>query len=108
MSNSRRRGPVPNAIRLSLDTRGKSSTFDPSRFGEIEISADLRAKMLNFELSRASKSHSVGEHGAHRGERALHRRLPRRQPWLLRALPWIGGLLALMALAAVAVWAATS
>lgn len=107
MSNSRQRGPFPNAIRLSLDTRGKSSTFDPSRFGEIEISADLRAKMLSFELSRASKSRCVGGHGVDGRHRALQRKRPPRHSGLRRALPWVGGFLVLIVLAAAAVWAAT-
>lgn len=46
MTHSQKRRAAPNAIRLSLEPKREASTFDPSRFGEIEISPELFAKFL--------------------------------------------------------------
>jgi hypothetical protein len=39
-----------------LEPQREPSSFDPSRFGEIEISPELRAKFMNFELSRVRQA----------------------------------------------------
>lgn len=102
MSNSKRRGIVRNAVKLSLESREGTSTFDPSRFGEIEISPELRAKWLSVGLARTSQA-SI--HAAnHAPQESARRWTPSRRPWSFRALAWVGGLILLMALMAATVW----
>jgi hypothetical protein len=53
MTHSRRRVRVRNAVRLSVGAkREPMTTFDPSRFGEIEITPELRARFMALGLAR--------------------------------------------------------
>ncbi len=53
MAHSEKRVPARNAVRLSVDLRRAPPTsFDPSRFGEIEITPELRAKFMAVDRAR--------------------------------------------------------